>query len=124
LIESSKKKIYEHILQSTLGLVLFGAPHDGLRTEELEKAVADINAKFVANPDEQRWRYNSMDLIRGLRPGSDYLERLRSDAAMMLSGFPDGNIVSFYETARTNTVRLVNYVTSYLSPTPLIPAGQ
>jgi hypothetical protein len=124
LIESGKKKIYKHILQSTRGLVFFGTPHDGLRTEELEIVVADINAKLVNKPKEQHWRYDTMDLIQKLSPGSDFLERLRCDVAKMLNGFPDGNIVSFYETARTNTVCLVNYVMSYISLSPLILTGK
>ncbi|KAF8244510.1 hypothetical protein K440DRAFT_663433 [Wilcoxina mikolae CBS 423.85] len=108
LIESSKNDIYKHVLQSSRVLVFFGTPLDGLRTEELENAIADINAKLVNGPEGQSWRYNAVDLIRQLTPGSDYLERLRGDVAKILNGFPGGNIISFYETARTNTVRMGN----------------
>jgi len=113
LIESNKNKRYKHILQSTRGLVFFGIPLDGLRTEELEKTAIDINTKSTNNQEEQRRRGELLDLIRKLNPGSDYLEGLRDDARI-LNGFPDGSIISFYETVTANTIRLVSYATSYL----------
>jgi hypothetical protein len=116
--------MHKHILQSTRGLFFFGTPHDGLRTEELEKTIADLNAKFANNPEEQRWRRDLVDFIRNLSPGSDYLERLRDDVAKMLNGFPEGSIVSFYETVRTNTTRSVSFLTPVLERTLLILADR
>jgi hypothetical protein len=106
------------------GCFFFGTPHDGLRTEELEKTIADLNAKFANNPEEQRWRRDLIDFIRNLSPGSDYLERLRDDVAKMLNGFPEGSIVSFYETVRTNTTRSVSFLTPVLESTLLILADR
>lgn len=99
------------MLHLTKGLLFFGIPYAGLRTEELEKALSDIDAE--KNADEQEWRKDMRQLLHQLERNSDYLEQLRCDVTAMLSGLKRRvEITSFYENVRTNTTRTVGLMAS------------
>ncbi|KAF8535735.1 hypothetical protein BDD12DRAFT_326423 [Trichophaea hybrida] len=91
LVESNRNPHHKHILDSTRGILLFGTPHQGLRTDELEEMV-DI--------DSGGQRSN---LIMQLKEGSEFLENQKEDLIRIWDGF-QRNVVSFYETVKTPSV--------------------
>jgi hypothetical protein len=86
---------YKHILDSTRALFLFGTPHGGLRTEELERMVEDL-----ASGEET----SSLMLLRQLREDSDFLQNQRESVTEVLKA---AKIYSFYETRKTKAVSKV-----------------
>ncbi|CAG8701125.1 10351_t:CDS:2, partial [Acaulospora colombiana] len=56
------------------GVFFFGTPHQGLRTEELEEMANDL----ISDPDD------TIDLLRKLRAGSEFLESQSDDIADIL----------------------------------------
>jgi len=92
LVESKRNPHYKSILDSTHGILLFGTPQQGIRTEELERVVGVHSAQ----------RHN---LILQLKEGSAFLENQREDLLPMLETFKEWKVVSFYETMNTPSVR-------------------
>ncbi|KAF8539938.1 hypothetical protein BDD12DRAFT_980660 [Trichophaea hybrida] len=91
LVESNRNPHHKLILDSTRGILLFGTPHQGLRTDELEEMV-DI--------DSGGQRSN---LIMQLKEGSEFLENQKEDLIRIWEGF-QRNVFSFYETVKTPSV--------------------
>ena len=86
----------KHLLDATQGLFLFGAPHGGLRTEELERMVADLNGP--SRP--------SLNHLRHLKRNSDFLDE-QAECMVDIWARPGFKVVSFYETRGTPTVEKV-----------------
>lgn len=89
------KSRYGHILQACQLLVFFGAPHNGLRTKELEAMIDDLQPKGV---DQSR------ELLDRLRENSTYLEEHRDHLVEILKG---KNIISYYERILSPVVQKV-----------------
>ncbi|KAF8538592.1 hypothetical protein BDD12DRAFT_884762 [Trichophaea hybrida] len=96
LVESKRNPHYKSILDSTYGIFLFGTPHQGLRTNELESMV-DV--------DSGGQRKN---LMMQLKQGSEYLETQREDLISIWAGFEGKKLLSFYETMKTLPTRMLN----------------
>lgn len=86
---------YKDLLEATRLLVFFGAPHNGLRTEELEAMVDDL--KF---PSAERLQ----KLLKQLQEHSRYLQEHSELCVQLLKDF---KIISFHETMLNPVVRKV-----------------
>jgi hypothetical protein len=84
------------MLNSIQGIFIFGTPHEGFRTDELEDLV-DI---------ESGGQESRRNLLTQLKEGSEFLENQKHNLSYMWEGFK-GRIVSFYETVKTKTVKKV-----------------
>ncbi|CAG8728867.1 433_t:CDS:2, partial [Acaulospora colombiana] len=83
---------YSSLLDTTFATFFFGTPHRGLRTEELEAMARDL-----ISDDNQ-----TLDLLRMLKSGSDFLARRRRSLADILA---KKKVVSFYETLESEVVK-------------------
>jgi hypothetical protein len=90
---------YRHLLDATKHLFFFGAPHRGLRTDELEKMADDLGVGEA-----------SVARLVQLREGSELLEELREFLAENGSRF---EVTSFYETQKSPTVHKVSTQTFF-----------
>jgi len=95
LMESYRNPHHKSILDSTRGIVFFGTPHQGLRTDELEDMVAAYSGKPNNN------------LIMQLKEGSEFLEEQKESMLYVWEMFKH-TVISFYETVMTPSVRMVN----------------
>jgi len=95
LIQSKDHKMYRHILDATHAILFFGAPHQGLRTTELEAMVDEISSDSGGGDVQAR------KLLQQLSEGSDFLEGQSDRLVDVLSGL---QVVSYYETVPTRTV--------------------
>jgi len=93
LIQAKTQALHNHILDATRAIFFFGAPHDGLRTTELEAMVQDMSSDSESQP---------MRLLLQLREGSEFLENQRDELVDIWSG---RKIISYYETVGTPTVK-------------------
>jgi hypothetical protein len=84
------------------GLFFFGTPHQGLRTEELERII-DVASHKRGN------------LIIQLREGAEFLEDQKEHMVQVWSYIAQRkvNVVSFYETRETRTVTMVSSKSSH-----------
>jgi hypothetical protein len=78
-------------------MFFFGAPHEGMRTYDLKEMVD------VESGDCETSKHN---LLRQLSEGSEFLENQKEELCYIWKEYKP-NIVSFYETAPTPTVRRV-----------------
>ena len=99
-MQAKTQALYSHILDATRAVFFFGAPHNGLRTAELEAMVQDMSS----NPESQ-----SIKLLQQLREGSEFLENQRDELVDIWNG---RKIISYYETVRTPTVKKVQHVSN------------
>lgn len=90
------KSAYGHIIQACQLLVFFGAPHNGLRTEELEAMVDDLGLHGAER---------SHELLVLLRENSKYLEENRDNLAEIWKG---KKIITCHELALSPVVRKVS----------------
>lgn len=96
LVQSKSQNLHRHILDATRALFCFGAPHYGMRTEELEAMVREM----CTGTESQR-----MKLLHQLREGSNFLESQRDELVDIWSKL---KVVSYYETVATPTVQKVS----------------
>lgn len=94
LIQAKCNPEFKHILDSTRAIVFFGTPHQGLRVDALESMVEDISS----SPEP------SLYLLRQLRENSQFLETQKE---LLVHVWPSLQVVSFYETELTPTVKKV-----------------
>lgn len=87
-------KRYRHLFDASRQLFFFGAPHRGMRTQELEAMVHDAGGGEA-----------SKNRLIGLREDSELLEHLREFLADSWGHF---EVVSFYEIEDTHTVKKVD----------------
>ena len=93
-MEAERNTHYKSILSSTQKLFFFGTPFHGFRTEELEAVVdAELNGQ----------RHN---LLVQMREDSELLDNQQDDLMRIWADFK-GDIVTFFETVRTPSVRRV-----------------
>jgi len=83
---------HKHILKATHSIMFFGTPHQGMRTDDLEKMV---------NNDTSRH-----NLLRQLNEGSEFLENQREELCHFWTEYKL-NITSFYELAPAPLVETV-----------------
>lgn len=76
-------------------MFLFGTPHQGLRTAELEELVDELGGLGQIHK-----------LLAQLKEGSEYLENQADTLSQLWEGF-HGKVVSFYETKPTKAVKKV-----------------
>ncbi|KAF8533302.1 hypothetical protein BDD12DRAFT_984533 [Trichophaea hybrida] len=95
LIELKRNPSHKHILDAIYSMLFFGTPHEGMRTYDLEEMVD------VESGDYETSMHN---LLRQLREGSEFLENQKEELCYIWKEYKP-NIVSFYETAPTPTVR-------------------
>jgi hypothetical protein len=95
LLEARKpRSIHKALVDATIAVFFFGTPHQGLRIEELRGMAMDL----IPDSDD------TVDLLQKLRAGSDFLEMQSEELVELLE---TKKVVSFYETLRTQAVRMV-----------------
>ncbi|KAA8893236.1 hypothetical protein FN846DRAFT_963294, partial [Sphaerosporella brunnea] len=95
LVDAYRNPQNKEILEATIGLFFFGTPHQGLRTEELERVI-DVASHKRGN------------LILQLREGAEFLQTQKEDMIRVWEYVKRGKVVSFYEIRDTATVRKSN----------------
>jgi hypothetical protein len=93
LIQAKTQTLHSHILDATQTLIFFGAPHNGMRTTELEAMVKDMSSDLESQQTK---------LLLQLREGSESLESQRDELVDIWNG---RKIISYYETVDTPTVK-------------------
>jgi hypothetical protein len=94
-MQAKTQALHSHILDATRAIFFFGAPHDGMRTTELEAMVEDMSSDLESQPTK---------LLRQLREGSEFLESQRDELVDIWTG---RKVISYYETVGTPTVKKV-----------------
>jgi hypothetical protein len=89
----AKILLHSHILDATRTVFFFGAPHNGMRTTELEAMVKDMFSDLESQATK---------LLLQLREGSEFLESQRDELVDIWSG---RKIISYYETVDTPPVK-------------------
>jgi len=95
LIQAKTQALHNNILDATRTIFFFGAPHDGMRTTELEAMVKDISSDLESQPMKRL-------LLQQLREGSEFLESQRDELVDIWNG---RKIISYYETVDMPTVK-------------------
>jgi hypothetical protein len=93
LIQTKTQTLHSHILDATRTVFFFGAPHNGMRTTELEAMVKDMSSDLESQATK---------LLQQLREGSEFLESQRDELVDIWSG---RKIISYYETVDTPAVK-------------------
>ncbi|KAA8896070.1 hypothetical protein FN846DRAFT_801292 [Sphaerosporella brunnea] len=93
LIQASNTPQHKHLLDATRAFFLFGTPHQGLRTKELEAMVDDLSGGVETA---------RLKLLAQLKEGSEYLETQQESLATIWN---ERKVFSFYETRSTPTVQ-------------------
>jgi len=94
-MQAKAHELHSHILDATRAVFFFGAPHNGMRTTELEAMIEDMSSDPESQPTK---------LLHQLREGSEFLESQRDEIVDILKGIA---IISYYETVDTPTVKKV-----------------
>ena len=76
-------------------MFFFGAPHNGMRTTELEAMIMDMSSNLESQP-------TNLLLLLQLREGSEFLESQRDELVDIWNG---RKIISYYETVDTPAIR-------------------
>jgi hypothetical protein len=98
LLQSNNGGQYRQIFDSTRAILFFGTPHQGLEVKELLAMVEDVSLSQ---------RASRSNLVEQLREGSNFLDTYRDDITSLWGSISDIEIVSFYETKKTVTVKRV-----------------
>lgn len=88
---------YEHIYQAVCCLFLFGAPHRGLGTAELEAMIEDLEGGKSVKKRE---------ILRQLEEDSTFLDEHGENLSSMW-GHWKGRVFSFQEEVKSHTVEKV-----------------
>jgi hypothetical protein len=103
LIEAKRNPSYKYLLDALHSIVFFGTPHQGMRTYDLEEMV---------EAESGRYETSKQNLLNQLREGSEFLENQMEELCYILEDYKP-QIVSFYETVLTPTVKMVGLRLNY-----------
>jgi hypothetical protein len=92
-MQAKTQDLHSHILDATRTVFFFGAPHNGMRTTELEAMVKDMSSDLESESQASK-------LLHQLREGSEFLESQRDGLVDIWNG---RKIISYYETVDTPT---------------------
>ncbi|KAI5793638.1 hypothetical protein FPQ18DRAFT_172068 [Pyronema domesticum] len=96
LLKAKNNEPYNHILSATRGIIFFGAPHHGMRSEDLTNLV---NSQL-----EGRVLESKRKLIDQLRTNSVFLDDHNADLTSVWDQL-SGKVTGFYETENSPTMQ-------------------
>jgi len=98
LLQCKNRSQYHHIISATQAILFFGTPHQGMEVEELCNMVQDVSPRAISR----------LEILRQLEEGSIFLNTQRDDITNLWDSACGIEILSFYGTRKTMTVRKVD----------------